>query len=522
MKRFNTTGLCLPEKHYMCDVTTKFNRCKSLIEDGFYFAINFPRQHGKTTMKALLAKEFKKHDDYLVISTSFEGISDESFKSEKNLCRAFLGLLSEEFEYTDLSLSEFFTKQEEAITSFKELERFISKWISSLNKKVILMIDEVDKASNNQVFLSFLGSLRDRYLSSMEKSFSIFHSIVLIGVHDVKTLKLKLRPNENGKLNSPWNIAESLNTKFTFSADEISPMISDYAQEHNFVVDADLIAKKLFYYTSGNPFLISQMCKVIDEQLVSDHQRAWIIDDIDKAYKYVTNLAYTNTNFDDLYKNLENNESLRNLVKRVAVDGDNITFDLGNSTVSIGSTYGILSTSSSGKCDISNKVYEFRVVNYLISRENVNKSFSDLYLESRFTVNGKLNLDLILQKFQLFMKEHNSSKDNKFLEKNGRMLLMSFLRPIINGKGYMFKENVTAEDRKMDLVITYNDERYVIELKIWYGEKYLSDGIEQLCDYLDQYNLETGHLLIYNFNKNKEYKTEIVPNCRKHITAVFV
>lgn len=86
----------------------------------------------------------------------------------------------------------------------------------------------------------------------------------------------------------------------------------------------------------------------------------------------------------------------------------------------------------------------------------------------------------------------------------------------------MFKENVTAEDRKMDLVITYNDKRYVIELKIWYGEKYLEDGLDQLCDYLDQYSLNEGAMLIYNFNKKKEYKTEVREHRGKTITAVFV
>ena len=103
------------------------------------------------------------------------------------------------------------------------------------------------------------------------------------------------------------------------------------------------------------------------------------------------------------------------------------------------------------------------------------------------------------------MKEHNSSKDNRFLEKNGRMLLMSFLRSIINGVGFMFKENVTAEDKKMDLVITFNNNRYVIELKIWYGEKSLTDGLKQLADYLDSYSLDRGYMLIYNFNKSKNY-----------------
>ncbi|MCF6175582.1 MAG: hypothetical protein L3J71_07430 [Victivallaceae bacterium] len=120
-----------------------------------------------------------------------------------------------------------------------------------------------------------------------------------------------------------------------------------------------------------------------------------------------------------------------------------------------------------------------------------------------------LNITLILERFQLFMQEHHSSKDNSFLEKNGRLLLMSFLLPIINGKGFMFKENVTAEDRKMDLVITYHDQRYVIELKIWRGEKYLSEGLEQLCDYLDSYSLNEGYMLIYNFNKNKQYDTKM-------------
>ena len=32
-------------------------------------------------------------------------------------------------------------------------------------KEVILIIDEVDKSSNNQIFLSFIGMLRNKYLS---------------------------------------------------------------------------------------------------------------------------------------------------------------------------------------------------------------------------------------------------------------------------------------------------------------------------------------------------------------------
>ena len=86
----------------------------------------------------------------------------------------------------------------------------------------------------------------------------------------------------------------------------------------------------------------------------------------------------------------------------------------------------------------------------------------------------------------------------------------------------MFKENVTTEDKKMDLVVTFNDKRYVIELKIWYGKKYITDGLKQLADYLDSYSLDTGHMLIYNFNKNKRYEIQRINKYGKDITAVFV
>ena len=223
-----------------------------------------------------------------------------------------------------------------------------------------------------------------------------------------------------------------------------------------------------------------------------------------------------------MYKNLENNNDLSNIIYQIVINGDIFPFDIGDPIIAKGKTFGLLSQSSTGKCDISNKIYEFRILNYFISKNKTLEIQAGSYSSEKFKENGELNILMILEKFQLFMKEHHSSKDNRFLEKNGRLLLMSFLRPIINGQGFMFKENVTAEDRKMDLVIIFNDKRYVIELKIWYGEKYLSDGIEQLCDYLDSYSLNEGHILIFNFNKNKKYEIKKVEDCRKNIIAVFV
>ncbi len=42
---------------------------------------------------------------------------------------------------------------------------------------------------------------------------------------------------------------------------------------------------------------------------------------------------------------------------------------------------------------------------------------------------------------------------------------------------------------------------YILELKMWRGEEYHKKGLTQLGKYLDQYALEEGYLLIFDFRK---------------------
>jgi len=138
-----------------------------------------------------------------------------------------------------------------------------------------------------------------------------------------------------------------------------------------------------------------------------------------------------------------------------------------------------------------------------------------------YTADG-LDIRLILQRFQTFMKEHHSDREDRFLKREGRLLFLSYLRPIINGRGFEFKEPNVADERRMDIVVTYRQKRYVIELKIWRGHVYHQKGLRQLSDYLDTYSLKEGWLLIYDFNKNKEYRQEQITFGDKQIFAVWV
>ena len=95
MKEFNTTAVCIPSKHYMVDLSERVKEIKKLIDNGRYFTINRARQYGKTTTLSALITAIKYQ--YVVISTSFEGIGDAGFEDEASFVKEFCRLLRREF-----------------------------------------------------------------------------------------------------------------------------------------------------------------------------------------------------------------------------------------------------------------------------------------------------------------------------------------------------------------------------------------------------------------------------------------
>lgn len=74
----------------------------------------------------------------------------------------------------------------------------------------------------------------------------------------------------------------------------------------------------------------------------------------------------------------------------------------------------------------------------------------------------------------------------------------------------------------MDVVITFDRKKYIVELKIWNGKKYEEKGLKQLSEYLEIQGLKTGYMLVFNFNKNKKYKLEWLKIGSKDIFEVSV
>ena len=361
MKEFNTTGLCNPNKHYMVDISEKLDYIKTLIKKEKYFIINRPRQFGKTTILYSLQRELS--DEYLVLNISFEGIGDRAFIDEERFVNEFIDIIKESLEYIDEELIEKLTILSKDIESFLDLSKVISKFIKSVNKEVILIIDEVDKSTNNQLFLNFLGMLRNKYLQREAGKGLTFKSVILSGVYDVKNLKLKLRPDEERKYNSPWNIAVPFNIDMSLSQKGIEEMLNEYKKDRNIELDTKKVSEFIYYYTNGYPFFVSRICQIIDEDL----NATWNEETLLRSIKML--LSESNTLFDDLIKNIENYKELKEYMFNLIMNGIDLSFNIDSSTINLGHIFGYF-RNENGKVKISNRIFEQRLYSLILMKES--------------------------------------------------------------------------------------------------------------------------------------------------------
>jgi len=386
------------------------------------------------------------------------------------------------------------------------------------------MIDEVDNASNNRIFIQFLNTLREKYIARKKGRDYTFHSVILAGVYDIRNIKLKMigegkympAEKETKLYNSPWNIAADFTVDMSFNPDEIGTMLKEYEAEHNTGMDIEELASEIYSYTSGYPFLVSRICQHIDEKL----SKNWTIKSVQKAIQAM--LTESNTLFDDIFKNMENNKELSTLIYDLLILREVKPFVIDDPVVAIGVIYGFFK-SVDDKIAIENKVFELRMINYYISKDLRNKRQPSL-LQRDVVHDGEFDMELCLRKFADHYSEIYSKTDKDFLERHGRLLFLSYLKPLINGQGFYHIESQLADLRRMDIVVDFGRQQFIIELKLWNGQAYQAEAYKQLCGYLESKHAEMGYMLTFDFREegNKERKAEWIEVDGKRIFDVMV
>ena len=528
MRYFNTEGLCRPDEHYMVRLDDRLACIKNtLIDRKKYFVINRGRQYGKTTTLKALAKYLS--GDYVVLSLDFQQMGTEDFVDAATFAHAFANILIEKLEIKGLDdRKELMEPLMEVINrdsnSLKDLFIRLSRMCRNSAQPIVLMIDEVDSASNNQVFIDFLAQLRSYYLARDEMP--IFHSVVLAGVYSIKNLKLKLRPESEHQYNSPWNIAADFEINMSFSTNQIATMLNEYEADHHTGMDIQAVADEIYQYTSGYPVLVSFICKRIDERLCGSEafqfpKDAWSGAGVAEAVKNI--LKMSTPLFESMVKQLDQYSELRTMLENIIYQGVRIPFSPDEKAISMGLMFGFLAEKN-GQVAIANRIFEMYLMNLFMTEEAAR---SEVYLQGDrdrigFIRDNRLDMDLVLKKFVEYFHEICGDKDEDFIEKNGRKFFLLYLKPIINGTGNYYIEAQTRDSRRTDLIVDYLGEQFIVELKIWHGNEYNARGEKQLTEYLEYFHRDKGYLLSFNFNQKKEIGVKEIQACGKTIVEAVV
>lgn len=507
-KCFNVNGSCDPEIHYMVDISEKLQKIKAMVDAGEYFTINKARQYGKTTTLNGLAELLQ--NEYEVIYLDFQMLSYGDFETEENFVSAFSNELLINCAYIPDPVKdnlETYAQNIKKGVTLSALFRCLIHWCALSEKKIVMLIDEVDTATNNQVFLDFLAQLRAYY--HKRRKIKVFQSVILAGVYDVRNIKRKIRPDDEHRINSPWNIAAKFQVDMSFSRKEIASMLTEYERDCSVKMNTAFMADLLYEYTAGYPYLVSAICKELDEEIskrkeFADKQDVWSKAGFLEAVKVL--LASANPLFESLTDKLTAYPELKNLIYRLLFQGQSIAYNPDDESIKTALMFGLVKVEDNNVL-IANRIFEIRLYNMFLT--SAAEQGTDIYEagarnKNQFINNGHLDMRRVLEKFVEYFDDIYGDRDEKFYEEDGRRYFMLFLKPIINGTGNYYIEAQTRNNERTDMIVDYNGEQYIIEMKIWRGDAYREQGEKQLADYLEYYHLKKGYMLIFNFNKNKK------------------
>jgi hypothetical protein len=184
----------------------------------------------------------------------------------------------------------------------------------------------------------------------------------------------------------------------------------------------------------------------------------------------------------------------------LTIGGQEISYNAHDPVIKLGLMFSFLDRNGKNLA-IHNKIFEIVITNYFISRNSTTPKYRNVRNVSQNEIikDNSFNMELCLTKFKKHYAEIYTDKDIKFLERDGKLIFLTYLMPLINGTGFYHFESETRDHGKIDLVIDFLKQQFILELKLWYGDSRHEEAYEQLANYLKSKNIDCGYLLTFDF-----------------------
>ena len=487
MRYFNTHGPVNAEEHYVVSRQALLSDLLTQIESGKYFTIYAPRQMGKTTLLEQMVESLRTWEGYLPIPLSFElyeNWSESRFLASFGdlICQHVKGhFLNQDHPQKDSVIALTLTPP----TEYEAIWQFFSKLYDLVpGTHVVMIIDEFD-ATPQSAISSLLQVWRTMYLSQLPKH--CLHSVILVGIQNIARL--------NFGRSSPFNIAYQ-HRLANFSATQVGELLMQFTEESGQGFDDGTI-DWIHQQTGGQPFLVNRLAAILTEDVVTVRDRSLSLADLRVALQRL--VRESNYNFETVVRRAA---EYQEDVLRILF-GASYAFTLNDPLVNSLYMYGIIDEAEAGFCAIANPIYKRVLIDYFRPRQ--------IGLQAAILANGydfRASVDRdVLQMRQLL------SKFREFVERRGReafkvgptpqeatgqYLLMAYLDLAIrNLEGDLFTE-VNSGEGRLDLLVTHQGRRYVVETKLWRGQLEYERGLAQLRNYLASEGQTTGYYVVFH------------------------
>ncbi|KJJ85141.1 ATPase domain protein, prokaryote domain protein [Candidatus Omnitrophus magneticus] len=391
---FNTTGFCMPERHYMVDPLRNQKIIFDLIEKTQYFTIHAPRQTGKTTLLHELAHRLNKEGNYISVVFSVESAGYRSITEET----ANLKIINSLYESCELFISKELWPKKSLAGEKCSLQTYLNNWAGSQKKPIVLLLDEIDSLYDD-VLVSVLRQLRNGF-QGRPKHFP--STIALVGLRDVREYKTKVRPSEVSLgSGSPFNIKAESILLGTWTKEEIAELYSQHTKDTGQIFSKKVI-DRIYELTGGQPWLVNAVAnEIVEKILKSDYTKKITLAHAEEAKENL--IARRDTHLDSLLDKLKE-PRVKNIVSAI-INGDSLVYDNFNDDLRYVIDLGIIRKE---KYDIifSNEIYREIIPRVLMfsMQENIREEgTTSWYIKS----NGKLDMDKLLKAFQEFYSENS-------------------------------------------------------------------------------------------------------------------
>lgn len=367
--------------------------------------------------------------------------------------------------------------------------------------KVVLIIDEFDGIPQ-AVLSDFLHALRDIYLSDEKRC---PHSVGIVGVKSIAQLNYD-------RSVSPFNIQDEFHLP-NFTHQQVQELLAQYTDEVGQAFAPEVI-DTLHRQTAGQPFLVNRFAQILTEVLEIPKTEAITMEHFAKAHTLL--LRENNVNLTHLLTNIRRDPRFESLLMRIVSYDRGVQFTLHNEIIAELATYGVITEDTDGVCEIVNPIYQYCIVQAfqpLINglegdyfSENSDTEFID-YL----TPTGLLLMVPLLDNFKDFIARAGfrilqvPDTPQEFV---GQYLLYTYLDQFIRSvRGSMYLEVQTGRGR-MDLIILHNGQKYIVETKIWEGERRYQAGKKQLAVYLKLEGARAGYYVVFDHRVTPDPRVE--------------